>query len=643
MIEHTFGRGSWHCRTRVASNEMRGLEFAGESHTNAVADRPRRAARNESGRSSSSDRPEGRPAGASAANARRRASNAAGTSPAARARKDDGERYRQGDADPDDRPGVSLDAGGAIGRAADPHPRRAGDPAVLQLDRARHAVRLPVVRQLPAERLCADGQGSDAPGDRERDPARRGRAAGRTPGGAPGSGRAHERQLPGRSAARGKGCARAPAVVPGGAPVARNRGDFGQDLDAVLADHTADATAGGQGSVRPDGAVVPSGRPGALRAGGRDLRGEIRLPGHGGVPRPRHHARGVHVDAGPEGPRGRRRRARAAGVSAGLVLRPAPRHGMGQGARRPGRRSGDDPGRKGRQHGDGARRRVGPRLAPGAVQRQARHRRQLQAHGRVRAAARKRRRRPVGNRVAQPVRPVVGAGRRRRKRSAAHHPDRDARGDGEPPASRALRGRRSPAAVCPGDAPRAVRQRDRLSDPAARREHRAGQLPAARLQARGRQRRLEAPRGGLFGQLREDGHRQSRASPHPGQEHRARAGGPLRARDVRQRARHRLLPAAQLRVGGGDRRRLEGPLRPSRGGDPAGLRRGRGLGSPGAGVSRSVAARGRRGALPAGRPGRRGRGPGVRAPGRCGLAGDGLGGPRRHPRAGGGRASPCPG
>ena len=68
---------------------------------------------------------------------------------------------------------------------------------------------------------------------------------------------------------------------------------------------------------------------------------------------------------------------------------------------------------------------------------------------------------------------------------------RNARRHGQPPAPCALRADRQHAALCAGLQAGRFHQRHRLPGPPARRKHRPGQFPAARLQHRSRQPRVE--------------------------------------------------------------------------------------------------------------------------------------------------------
>jgi hypothetical protein len=133
--------------------------------------------------------------------------------------------------------------------------------------------------------------------------------------------------------------------------------------------------------------------------------------------------------------------------------------------------------RQGRQHGDGARRGLAARLAAGAVQDQARDRRQLQAHARG-DEAREPRRRAFRGRLAQPVRTVASAScsRRSRRRIAC-----SSRCSKAWPTTSGARCSNLPqyAAVRPGLHEEGLRQRHRLPGPPAGREHRARTISCA--------------------------------------------------------------------------------------------------------------------------------------------------------------------
>ena len=112
------------------------------------------------------------------------------------------------------RPGLSRAGRGAHGRSVHAHPRRAGHPALFQSARSRAAARLPDLRRLAAGRRRAAGEGAHA-------------AARRRTSSCPPSascspsicaqrqreGRADERELSRRSAARRGGGAQPAAQV----------------------------------------------------------------------------------------------------------------------------------------------------------------------------------------------------------------------------------------------------------------------------------------------------------------------------------------------------------------------------------------------------------------------------------------------
>ena len=83
---------------------------------------------------------------------------------------------------------------------------------------------------------------------------------------------------------------------------------------------------------------------------------------------------------------------------------------LGATAGRGGRRTDHDSHRQRCQYGNGARRGVVARLAAGALQRQARHRRQFQTHAARSDAAREPRRGSPRRRIAQPVRTCLRTG-----------------------------------------------------------------------------------------------------------------------------------------------------------------------------------------------------------------------------------------
>ena len=216
------------------------------------------------------------------------------------------------------------------------------------------------------------------------------------------------------------------------------------------------------------------------------------------------------------------RRHRAAGVSARVAPRAARARGLGPRAARAPRRVDQASNRQGRQPGDGAHRGRSARLAPGPVRPQGRGGRQLQAHDRVRLPAGARPRRAPGRRQPQPL--------RRRPRPAAARGAgrgdlgrvRDARGHGQPPGAGGAGARGRAAALRAGGARRGLPQRDRLSRPPARREHRAGQLPAPRVRPRARLARLGPRARPLPRGLRPDRCAPGPPAPRPGPRRRGR-------------------------------------------------------------------------------------------------------------------------
>ena len=150
-----------------------------------------------------------------------------------------------------------------------------------------------------------------------------------------------------------------------------------------------------------------------------------------------------------------------------------------------------------REHGDGARRGLAARLAAGALQDQARNRRQLQAHAPRGHAAGEPRRRGRRRRLAQPLRPRLrpGAGARA-QRAATRCSSRCSKAW---PTTSAARCSNCRATCCSTRRPAEgeLHQRHRLPHPPARREHRPGELPAPRLQARGRQPGVAAAGAGI--------------------------------------------------------------------------------------------------------------------------------------------------
>ena len=209
--------------------------------------------------------------GPPAPGARRLAADPAGEEAAGRARADDAEPARQGDADADDRPGVSLRERGARGGSADPHPRRAGRAPVLHRRRPHAAQGLPVLRQLPARRGRAAGQGQDAGGDGQRHPARRAGASLPAPERAPRGRRAHERQLPGRSASRRGGGARrgsSPTWRRCSCPRSRSLSVKISTIYSQISSLAFEDTR--RGALRPAGAALPRRGEDALHPPGRN-------------------------------------------------------------------------------------------------------------------------------------------------------------------------------------------------------------------------------------------------------------------------------------------------------------------------------------------------------------------------------------
>ena len=141
------------------------------------------------------------------------------------------------------------------------------------------------------------------------------------------------------------------------------------------------------------------------------------------------------------------------------------------------------PARQGREHGNGARRGVAARLAAGALQDQARNRRELQAHAaRGDEAGEPRGRAHLGiashNLFDLAYALVLAAERTRWTRCNS----RCSKAWPTTSAARLFEYSPQPAALRAGLPQGEFPQRHRLPHPPARREHRAGELPAARLQ-----------------------------------------------------------------------------------------------------------------------------------------------------------------
>ena len=233
--------------------------------------------------------------------------------------------------------------------------------------------------------------------------------------------RADERQLPRRSAAR-RGRRPAPAArLSGRAAAARDRSHLGQNLDDLLADLGARPRAHGRRALRPAGAAVPRGGQSASSSAAmaRPCRSSSTSTWRSTATRTSRPKSSCARSTGPAwskpAPASRCRRtspirsARSSGSTSGPAS-----------ASR-GRLAGHDPPRERRQHGSRARRSQHPRLAAGAVQDQARNRRQLPADAARRHAAGESRRRAARHRLAQPVHARLrpGAGRRKPARSTA--------------------------------------------------------------------------------------------------------------------------------------------------------------------------------------------------------------------------------
>ncbi len=115
----------------------------------------------------------------------------------------------------------------------------------------------------------------------------RARGTARPPAAAQGPGHPHEHQPPGRGGARrGGGGPPAGHLHPryGGS---RHRVHLDQDLDHLLADQLARLRAHRGHPGRAAVGHLPGGQTELLRPPGRDPGGQVRQPGHGGIPRPR--------------------------------------------------------------------------------------------------------------------------------------------------------------------------------------------------------------------------------------------------------------------------------------------------------------------------------------------------------------------
>ncbi len=442
--------------------------------------------------------------------------------------------------------------------------------------------------------------------------------------------------------------ARRPAALePARLAVAGGRGHLDQDLHDLFADFRPGPRPHRGHALRPPGVALPHGRASDLHPARRRHGPQVRLSRHGGIPRHGPDGRGVHADAGAAGAGEGRGRDRAASLHPRFVRLSEAALPMGAEPRVRGRGPHHLADRQGRQHGVGTLRGLAKRLAAGALQDQAGDRRQLPSHGPRGDEAGKHRRRPRRHRLAQPLRPGLrpGAGRRQRRCSTASNsrcskawPIRSAapvRADAEP------------AALRPGLPQGELHQRHRLPHPPAGREHRAGELPPLCLPHHAGQPGVamagrEVRRGGR-GRGESVGLASADAEPPVA----AAARGRRRPRMAtsRERARHRLLVAAQQRLGQAPRGRL-GPATGQRGGRNPPGRRGRGdpRRPDGPRVPRPVAPRRGRGPLSPGQRGGRGSGRRLRRgrPGRLANARPGRPfrparprGRRTPPRAGG--------
>ena len=137
------------------------------------------------------------------------------------------------------------------------------------------------------------------------------------------------------------------------------------------------------------------------------------------------------------------------------------------------------------------------RLAAGAVQDEARNRRQLQADAHGRHAAGEPRGGAAGHRVAQPVHAGLRAGARRAREGVRPRAVRNARRHGEPPAAGAVRADAEHAALRPGLPAGRFHQRHRL--PVRRLDENTGPDNFLRhaFQHRGRQRNVAAARAAV--------------------------------------------------------------------------------------------------------------------------------------------------
>ena len=225
---------------------------------------------------------------------------------------------------------------------------------------------------------------------------------------------------------------------------------------------------------RADCRAAPSGVAGCR--GGPSA--QARLPGHGGIPRPAPHARGI-----PQCPRRTRVPfshgwCRAAVVSPRFDRRTRRRVCMGRGSSPVGRGDGAGADREGRESRNGAGRCRALGVAAGAVRDEGRGRRELQADARS-CVRRRRAWRLVGRcRKPQSVRRRVGVDPARRAWSHRRGRDRDARRHGARPIPRRAGCCRRAPAVLPGRRRRGLRVGDCLSLAPSRRERRGGELPA---------------------------------------------------------------------------------------------------------------------------------------------------------------------
>ena len=170
-----------------------------------------------------------------------------------------------------------------------------------------------------------------------------------------------------------------------------------------------------------------------------------------------------------------------------------------------------------------------------------------------------------GRRLAQPVRSGLRPGAGARAQRAGQGAVRDARRHGQPPAPRAVRAVAQPAALRAGLPQGEFPQRHRLPHPPARREHRARRTSCAMPSSS----RSAARSGSSWSRASSarstrSPTRQRCAAPHagpPAAAARADVRDRARLAASRERAGHRLLAAAERRVGGADRREVAAALR----------------------------------------------------------------------------------